>query len=143
MMRAVPRILRSQQSREPWRSAGSRVSGLLTGYSGSGEVKQELDEEGKRGGRDSKAVPVEGRQQCKQGKERQCEAASGSASETRGNSAAVQKGQGRQCQQSRGVVCCTRSPNAAAAPRSLNANQAASQGTIDAAKVLTNQTLTE
>ena len=33
----------------------------------------------------------------------------------------------------------TRSPNAAAAPRSLNADQAASQGTIDAAKARTNR----
>ena len=46
-MRAVPRIFRSQHSRETWRSAGSRVSGLLIGYSGSGGVIQELDEEGK------------------------------------------------------------------------------------------------
>ena len=48
MMRAVLCILRSQQSREPWHSAGSRVSGLLTGDSGSGEVTQEL--EGKENG---------------------------------------------------------------------------------------------
>ena len=46
-MRTVPRIFHCQHSRETWRSAGSRVSGLLTGYSGSGGVIQELDEEGK------------------------------------------------------------------------------------------------
>ena len=87
----------------------------------------EKQQEGMRGQHQQKEE-----RQCKQGRKRQCEMAGASASETRQVSTAVQKGQKRQHRQGRAVVCYTRDPNIAEAPRDLSASQAASQETISA-----------
>ena len=82
----------------------------------------EKQQEGMRGQHQQKEE-----RQCKQGRKRQCEMAGASASETRQVSTAVQKDK-----KGRAVVCYTRGPNIAEAPRDLSASQAASQETISA-----------